>query len=77
MCFQYALTVALNHQNIEKNPQKISKIKTFIDRYNWQEIDFPSNPKDRKKSEQSNKTIALNIIFVPHNTEKKRLAHKT
>ena len=22
-CFQYALTVALNHQNIENNPQRI------------------------------------------------------
>ena len=34
-CFQYALTVALNHQNIgKKNPQKILKIKPFIDQYN-------------------------------------------
>ena len=29
-CLQYALTVALNHQNIGKNPQRISKIKAFI-----------------------------------------------
>ena len=33
-CFQHALTVALNHHNIEKNPQKISKTKPFIDQYN-------------------------------------------
>ena len=33
-CFQHALAVALNHQNIEKNPQKISKTKPFIDQYN-------------------------------------------
>ena len=32
-CFQYTLTVALNHQNIGKNPQRISKIKPFIDQY--------------------------------------------
>ena len=25
-CFQHALTVASNHQNIEKNPQRISKL---------------------------------------------------
>ena len=48
-CFQYALTVALNHQNIEKNPQRISKIKPFIDQHNWKEIDFPSHLKDWKK----------------------------
>ena len=29
-CFQYALTVALNYQNIKKDTQRISKIKTFI-----------------------------------------------
>ena len=33
-CFQYAVTVALNHQNIQNNPQRISKIKPFIDQYN-------------------------------------------
>ena len=37
-CSQYALTVALNYQNIESNPQRISKIKPFIDKYNWKEI---------------------------------------
>ena len=30
-CFQYAVTVALNHDNINKNPQRVSKIKPFID----------------------------------------------
>ena len=67
-CFQYALTVALNHQNIGKNPQIITKIKSFIDRYNWEETDFASHSKVWKKFEQNNKTIALNILFAPHNT---------
>ena len=40
--FQDALTIALNYENIKKNPQKISKIKPFIDQYNWKQIDFPS-----------------------------------
>ena len=33
-CFQYALTVALNYEQIKKDPQRISKIKLFIDQYN-------------------------------------------
>ena len=33
-CFQYSITVALNHQNIEKHPERISNIKPFIDQYN-------------------------------------------
>ena len=40
-CFQYALKIALNYQNIKKNPQRISNIKLFIHQYNWNEIDFP------------------------------------
>ena len=45
-CFQYALTVALNYEQIKKNPQRISKIKPFIDQYNWKVISFPSRQKD-------------------------------
>ena len=33
-CFQYALTVALNYKQIEKDPHRILKIKPFIDQYN-------------------------------------------
>ena len=53
-CFQYGLTVALNYEKIKKDPQKISKIKPFIDRYNWKEIDFPSHGKDWEKFESNN-----------------------
>ena len=30
-CFQYAITVVLNHEQIKKDPQRITKIRTFID----------------------------------------------
>ena len=51
-CFQYALTVALNYQNIKKDQRRISKIKPFIDQYNWKEIKFPpKQEKDWKKFE--------------------------
>ena len=29
-CFQYALTVLLNYQNIKSNTERLTKIKTFI-----------------------------------------------
>ena len=76
-CFQYALTVALNYEQIKDHPEKISKIKPFIDQFNWKEIDFPSHGKDWKKIESNNKSIALNILYVPHNTEKIRHAYKS
>ena len=33
-CFQYAATLALNFNNIDKHPQRISKIKPYINNYN-------------------------------------------
>ena len=76
-CFQYALTVALNHEQTKNNPERISKIKPFIDQCNWNEINFPSHGKDWEKLASNNKSIALNILYVPHNTEKIRNAYKS
>ena len=69
-CFQCALTVALNHEKIKDHPERISKIKPFIGHYNGNEIYFPSTCKDWKKFESKNQSIALNILYMPHNTEK-------
>ena len=33
-CFQYAVTLALNLDKVNKHPQRISKIKPFIEQYN-------------------------------------------
>ena len=76
-CFQYAVTVALNLEQIKKDPQGITKIKPFIDQYNWKEIDFPSHKNDWNESEKNNKTSAPNILYVPRNTEKVRHAYKS
>ena len=45
-CFQYAVTVALNRDKINKYLQRVSKIKPFINQYNWNDIDFPPTSKD-------------------------------
>ena len=66
-CFQNVLTVALN---IGRNHQIISKIKPFTDQYNWNKINFALDSKGWKNLEQNNKTIAINILFVPYNTKK-------
>ena len=75
-CFQYAVTLALNLDKIKKDPQRISKIKPFIDQYNWKDIDFPSTSKDWRKFKLNNK-IALNILYIPHNTRKINVAYKS
>ena len=76
-CFQYAVTIALNRDKINKHPQRISEIKPFIDQYNWNNIDFPSTSKDWKKLELNNKSSALNILYVPYNSRKMHLAYKS
>ena len=75
-CFQYAVTLALNLDKINNHLQRISKIKPFIDQYNWNEIDFPSTSKDWKKFELNNE-IGLNILYVPYNTKKIHIAYKS
>ena len=83
-CFPYAVIVATNYQNIISRPEIISNIKPFIDQYDWKkffdnilEKDFPVQQKDWKKFELNNKSISLNILFVPCNNEKIRLSYKS
>ena len=75
-CFQYAVTLALNLDKIKKDPQRVSKIKPFTEKYNWEDIDFPSTSKDWKKFECNNK-VALNILYVPYNTKQIHIAYKS
>ena len=58
-CFQYAVTLALNLDIINSHPQRISKIKPFIEQYNWKDIDFPSTSKDWKKFELNNEMCLI------------------
>ena len=60
-CFQSAITVSLNHEQIQSHPERILNIKPFTDQYNWKEIDFPSHIKDWKKFESNNKSVALAV----------------
>ena len=74
-CFQYPITTALNYQNINHHPERISKPKPFINNYNCKDVEFPSHSKDWRKFECNNKAIALNILYVPYNTKKIRQAY--
>ena len=56
--------------------KEYQKIKPFIEEYNWKDIDFPSTSKDWKKFELNNE-VALNILYVPHNTKKIEIAYKS
>ena len=76
-CLQYAVTAALNHKDIGRNPQRISKIKPFISKYNQEGIEFPAGSKGWIKFEQNNEKIALDILHVFNNTKKISRAYKS
>ena len=46
----------------------MSKLKPYINKYNWEGIEFPAGPKEWIKLERNNKTIALNILLIQRNT---------
>ena len=70
-CFQYATTIALNFDKLTSHPERITKkIKSFINKYNWNDINFPTARKHWNRFEVNNKNVALNILYVPFNTEK-------
>ena len=54
----------LNYEEIKKDPQGITKIKPFINKYKWEGIHYSSEKDDRKKFEKNNVTIALNVLHA-------------
>ena len=49
---------------IGKNPERITKIKPFINKYNWEGINFLAEKDDWKKIEKNNVRIALNVLYA-------------
>ena len=38
--------------------------KPFIDKYNWEGINYPSEKEDWKNFEKNNLTIAINVLYA-------------
>ena len=67
-CLQYTLTFALNYEQIKRIHKEyltLNPLLTNIVKKDW------------KKFQLNNKSIALNILFVPYNTEEIRHAYKS
>ena len=76
-CFQYATTLALNFDRVTNHPERVTKVKSFIDKYNWNDINLPTIRKDWNRFEVNNKNVALNILYVPFNTKKIEITYKS
>ena len=64
--FQYAITIALSFDEIRNHHQRVNKVKTFIDQYNWKDINFPSHVGDWKKFE-----LKISLLFCMFQKVKK------
>ena len=58
--FQNNLDNSLNYQTIEKDPQGISKLKPYIDKCNWEGINFPAG---KNFSNLKKIMIELHLIY--------------
>ena len=67
-CFQYSIILSLHHKQIGRNYCRISNIEPFIDKFNWENINFPLQEQDYQQFEMNNKSIALNVL--PANEQK-------
>ena len=54
--------VALKQKQTRMNFQKISKTKSFINKFNWKGINYPSQKGDWKSFEKKNKKTVLNVL---------------
>ena len=55
----------------------MSKLKSYINKYNLKGIDFSAGSKDWIKFEKNNKIIALNVLYVPRNTKTTSVAFRS
>ena len=62
-CFQYSI-ISLYHKEIKNKPERISKIKLFINNLNWENINFPPEEQNYRTFDMNNKSVALNILQV-------------
>ena len=61
-CIIYAIIASLNHDKIDSYPERISKLKPYINDYNWHGLEFPAQPSDWKKFKENNRLIAVNFF---------------
>ena len=62
-CFKWAVIAASRWEDIDRNPQRISKLKKFEGDFDWSGIGFPVSFRDIKGFEFRNQ-ILINILAV-------------
>ena len=70
-CFQYAVMVALNIEEINWNPERASNIKPFVNKCNWKRIIYSSKIDDLRKIIQQ--LLSIFDILKKKNSKKRKI----
>ena len=62
-CFKWAVIAAMRWEEIDRDHQRISKLRRYEDDFDWDGIKFPASIRDIKRFESSNE-IAINILAL-------------
>ena len=62
-CFKWGVIAASRWEEINNNPERISKLRRFEKDFNWSGIGFPVSIKDIKKFEFRNQ-ISINVLAI-------------
>ena len=62
-CFKWAVITALEFQNIESHPERISNLTKFPNKYDWSGLGFPVSFTDVTKFEFKNQ-ISINLLAI-------------
>ena len=54
----------MTYGEIESHPERVSNIKPFKNKYNWNGIKSPSKIDDWKMFEKNKAIIALNVLYI-------------
>ena len=61
---QHDVTVALNHKEMGKHAERITKIKLFINKYKWKGIKFSFEKDDSDKFEKKYEKSIVIVLYV-------------
>ena len=62
-CFKWAVTAALNYNEIKSNPERMSNIVGYTNNYNWSGLEFPVAINKISEFEKNN-DIVVNVLGV-------------
>ena len=62
-CFKWAIIAAMKWEEMDRNQQRVSKLKRYEDKFDWSGLEFPVCLRDINKFESRNE-IGVNILAV-------------